>query len=347
MDEQPRRWRSDARASLTFWAIAALFGAVLAGLYVATEPLLLTFAAVLFGVSLRGLAEWLAGKIHRGVGLSLALCIAAGIGLGVASALWIVPQVGEQFTALSDLVARQYQQFQASVARSEIGQRLLGGSGELGNPMGYLGRAAGLLASAFGAIGAAVFVAFVALYIAMSPDVYRRGFLRLVPPRHRAQLGLVLEEQARALRRWMLGRLVSMTAVGVATSVGLWILGIPLPVALGLIAGLLGFIPNIGPIISAVPALLLATTMGLPHVAYVAALYLAINVADGYLLTPSIEKRAVNLPPALVLVMQLVFGTLWGFLGLALATPLLASAVVAIRKLYVQDVLEADDRDHR
>jgi predicted PurR-regulated permease PerM len=154
----------------------------------------------------------------------------------------------------------------------------------------------------------------------------------------------LLDALARTLRRWMLGRIASMTVVGCVTSLGLWLIGIPLALSLGMLAGALGFIPNIGPIVSSVPALLIAAAFGLPHVGYVIALYLGVNLIDGYVLTPWIQKRSVATPAALVLVAQLVFGALWGILGLMLAVPLLACLLVIVRKLYVEDVLESSER---
>jgi len=141
------------------------------------------------------------------------------------------------------------------------------------------------------------------------------------------------------------GRAILMVVNGVFTALGLWILGIPLALTLGTIAGLLNFVPNIGPIIAGVPAVLIAWTLGPVPALYVLLLYIFLQSLDGYVLTPLIQQRTVSLAPALTITAQLLFGVLAGTMGLLLATPLTAATLVLIRKLYLEDVLE--NRVHR
>ena len=130
-----------------------------------------------------------------------------------------------------------------------------------------------------------------------------------------------------------------MLIVGIATSVGLSMLGVPLALILGIIAGFLDFIPYLGPIMAGVPAVLLALSISPELALYTVLLFVGVQLVEGYLLQPLIEARAVDLPPALVIVMQLIFGTLFGFAGVALATPLAAGLAVLVRMLYIEDVL--------
>ncbi len=329
-----------ARGAATFWGIAVLFLIGLIVVRVAAQPLLLVFAALLFGTSLRGLAEWVACQLRWRVGVALAAVVIAMLALTVLSWIVIVPGLIGQLDELWATLTAAYDSARARWQHTEVGQRVFQGTDALGNPMQYVGQAAGILASAVGMIGSALFLTFVTIYFATAPEAYRRGLLQLVPPGRRARGAVVLDAIATMLRRWMLGRMVSMVAVGVATWGGLAALGIPLSFTLGLIAGVFGFVPNIGPIVSAVPALLIATTLGMPEVVSVGVLYIAINLLDGYLLTPMVEKRSVSTPPAVILVAQVVFGALWGVLGLTLATPLLATLIVFVQKLYVEDVLD-------
>lgn len=331
---------SNARAAVTFWGIAALFLALIVMVRVAAQPLLLVFASLLFATSLRGLAEWLSAKLRWQVKYTLAALIVGMIVVSALSWILIVPGLVDQGHELVAALQSAYADMRTRYADTTLGRVVFSETSAVSNPMQYAGHAAGILASAVGMIGTALFVAFVTVYFASAPEVYRRGLLQLVPMKRRARGANVLDETSRVLRRWMLGRLVSMTVVGLVTWAGLAIFGVPMAFALGLLAGVLGFVPNIGPIASAVPALLIAATMGLPSVAYVGGLYLAINLVDGYVLTPMIEKRSTATPPALVLIAQLVFGALWGVLGLTLATPLLAVIVVLVHKLYVEDTLE-------
>ncbi|WP_420473766.1 AI-2E family transporter [Noviherbaspirillum sp. ST9] len=141
---------------------------------------------------------------------------------------------------------------------------------------------------------------------------------------------------------WLRGKLLSMTVVGAATAIGLTILGVPLALALGLVAGLLDFIPYIGPVLAAIPALLIAFSQGPMLALYVILLFIVLQLLEGYLLLPLIERKTVSMPPALTITMQVLMGLAFGLAGIALATPLTAVVAVLVAMLYVEDVL--DDR---
>ena len=137
----------------------------------------------------------------------------------------------------------------------------------------------------------------------------------------------------------MLGRLVSMTTLGSVVAIGLWIIGVSLPAALGFLAGILTFVSYIGAFVSAVPSLLLAVSINLDLAVYVVLLYIVVHLIEGYIRVPLVQRRVVPLPPALTLSAQIILGVVAGFLGLLLATPLVAAAIVIIRMVYVEDVL--------
>jgi predicted PurR-regulated permease PerM len=144
------------------------------------------------------------------------------------------------------------------------------------------------------------------------------------------------------LARWLLGKLCLMCFVGLFTAVGLWLLGIPLVLSLALLAAALDFIPNIGPIVSAIPALLLALLSGPASALWVALLYLSVQFIESYILAPLVQHRAVSLPPALLISAQVILPMLFGFPGLLLATPITVLLLVVVRKLYIESVLEHD-----
>ena len=137
----------------------------------------------------------------------------------------------------------------------------------------------------------------------------------------------------------MLGRLVSITTLGFVVAIGLWIIGVPLPAALGFLAGILTFVPYIVAFVSAVPSLLLAVSINLDLAVYVVLLYIVVHLIEGYIRVPLVQRRVVPLPPALTLSAQIILGVVAGFLGLLLATPLVAAAIVIIRMVYVENVL--------
>ncbi|MBX6362591.1 MAG: AI-2E family transporter [Gemmatimonadetes bacterium] len=181
---------------------------------------------------------------------------------------------------------------------------------------------------------------FAGIYLAVNPSTYLAGMVRLAPRSSRPRLRGALEEVGATLRHWMVGAVTAMTVIGVMTGVGVWLLGVPAPYALALLAGLLEFIPIYGPILSAVPAILLALTVSLSKALWVVVLYIGIQHVESSLIHPLIMKRAVELPPALMILFQALMAILFGFLGLLLAVPLLSAMIVVVRRLYVEP--EAD-----
>lgn len=187
-----------------------------------------------------------------------------------------------------------------------------------------------------------MFIVFVGLYLAISPALYRDGFLRLVPPRHRPRGREVAAALRHALGWWIAGRALSMTVVGVLTLIGLGMLGIPAALPLAIIAGLFSFIPNIGPILSALPALLIGFMQSPTTALYVGLLYLGVQTVESYGITPIIQQRAVSIPPALLMTVQVLFGLLGGIVGLFLATPVTVAVITVIQMLYIRGVLDDD-----
>lgn len=194
-----------------------------------------------------------------------------------------------------------------------------------------------------------LFLVFAALYMAAEPDLYRRGVLWLVPPRGREQAQRVLDRVDYTLRHWLMGQLAAMAIVGVLIGLGLWALGAPLPLLGGAAAALLEFVPNVGPVVAAgVPTLLALAAEGRflsgPSLAMaVLLLFLLVQMLESYLLTPLIQRRVVELPPALLIVTQLAAGVLLGPIGVAIAAPLVASAMAVTRELFV---VGDPDREH-
>ena len=160
--------------------------------------------------------------------------------------------------------------------------------------------------------------------------------------RFRTRMAAILDELHDSLRGWLMGTLVLMIIVGTMTTVGLWTLGIPQPLALGIIAFFLEFVPYVGPILAAIPAILIAAGVGSREVLFVVLLYWAIQSIEGYVLSPLIYQRSIEIPPMLTIGAQVVLGTLLGVVGVIFATPLTACAMVLVQRLYIEDALGDD-----
>ncbi|HMQ29229.1 MAG TPA: AI-2E family transporter [Chloroflexaceae bacterium] len=334
---------SFARRALTAVGIGALVAALLLMLWSLVEVLLVIFAAVLFAVFLDGLRRQISERTPITPGWALAI-ITVGLLVLVALGVWLLaPGVGRQIAELEqtlpaslaalERLTHQYGWLQALLDETPPPTELMPGPAEL------LARATGIFSSALAALLGVLLVFVVALYLAATPRLYVEGLLRLVPVDRRPRARQVLEELGRTLWWWLVGRLLSMLAVGLMTALGLWLLGVPLALTLGLLAALLDFIPNVGPVLAALPGVLLALLQGPEQALAVLVLYIVIQQIESYLITPIVQQQTVKLPPALSILAVVLLGVLVGPLGLVLAAPIAAVALVLVRTLYVEDIL--------
>jgi len=197
----------------------------------------------------------------------------------------------------------------------------------------------GILQSTLLVAAGIVLVVFLAVYIAADPGVYRRGMLLLVPVERRDRFGELLTTLSGTLVTWFGTQLIAMVIIGVVTTVILALLGVRAAIPLGVIAGIFEFIPNVGPILAAIPAILMGFVDSPQQALVVVVVYWGIQFAENNLLIPWLMKEQLDLPPALTLVAQVVMAYVFGFLGLFVAIPLLATIVVAVRTFWVEDDL--------
>jgi len=307
--------------------------------------LLVTFAGVLLAVLLRSLAQLLQRRWALGNGAALAVvCVVLLVLLAGGAVLFAIP-LQAQVADMYDELPRAWQRLREQLASFPLGRRLLSQTQSGGQLAEVAAPAARQVMQAFSRtatfIGYVVLVLFTGLFLAAEPDVYRRGLLRLFPVQRRPRLREVLDEAGTSLQRWLVGRALLMLVITACTWIGLLLLGVPLAFALAVLAGLLTFIPNFGPVLSAIPAMLLALLQGPTTVLWVGLLYLALQTVESYTLEPWVMRKADDLPPALVIVGQLFLGVTLGALGLVLATPLIVVINVLVQRLYVEDVVEA------
>jgi predicted PurR-regulated permease PerM len=200
------------------------------------------------------------------------------------------------------------------------------------------------LASKFFSVSASFLEAFVVtviagFYLAAQPKLYRRGLNKLFPPPWRQIANETIDDVGDALRLWLLGELIQMVLIGVASTFAVWLIGLPSPLALGMIAGIAEFVPYLGPVVAAVPALLVATTQGIPALLWTAVAYIIIHQAEGNLVAPLIQRHMIFIPPAVMLLGIVTILFVFGTAAAIFAAPIAVIIFVAIEKLYLRDSL--------
>lgn len=195
-----------------------------------------------------------------------------------------------------------------------------------------------IFATTFGLVTSLLYIIFVGLFLAVDPKLYRRGLVSLFTPQSQTRVGNVLDQIGDQLYSWLGGRMLTMLITGLGTGVGLWLLGVPLAGSVGFITALLTFIPNVGAALAFLLAGLMGLSQGASTVIWVIGLYLLLQLIESNVLTPLIQQRQTSIPPALLLAFQLLLGMLTGFLGLMVATPLLAAGMVVVRETWQKRV---------
>ncbi len=325
--------------------VLLLFGLILGvtGLLITSvKVVLLVFAGILFGIFLNGISRWV--QDHTPISYRWSLMLVLSILLVVAGygIYRMGSMAGQQATELwaqlraaaIDLTERLQENPRLQdylPETSDLQARLAAG--------GFLPRLMHGLQWLLWGTTASLLIFFVGLYVAFSPGLYQSGLIRIFPQPHRPRATEVLGKLHTTLRYWITGRLISMTLIGVLTAFGMWLLGIPLPISLGVVAALLTFVPNIGPVLATLPQALLALKVGSDTVLYVLLFNVALQTLESYLITPMVQRYEVRLPPALTIFAQLLLSVWLGVIGLMMAAPLTAGTLVLVETLYLRDHL--------
>lgn len=301
--------------------------------------LLVLLAGVLFALALLGTSRWVARKTRLPFRVALA-AIAVLLVAGTATGLYFLGAgLAEQVdTLLRELPTAWHAAVDAIKRRPALAP--LAGPLDAAAPgkTPLTQSAASLLAGAGGAmemLGGAIVIFFIGVYGAAQPDAYVHVALALVPPAHRMRAARILIESRRELTRWLAGRAVAMVLVGVLVTVGLLWMKIPLAWSLGVVAGALTFVEYLGAFASAAPAMLLAFTRSPVYAVWVGVLFTGVHILEGYVLTPLLVRTTVKFPPAYTLAAQVILGSVFGVLGLTLATPVTILATILVRRLYL------------
>ncbi|MTE00147.1 AI-2E family transporter [Paracoccus sp. YIM 132242] len=312
-----------------------------------SNMLLLGFGAILVAIALRAGASFLHERLGLGIKAGVVAC-ALAVALVIAGIVaWAGPLISDQFRQLVGSLPAAWDQVNAWLSDSPVGQFLerrietasQNGEAPAGGLPSIFGYVTGTLTTVVGGAANLVLLVTVAIFLALNAPTYRNGALRLVSLSYRDRARQIADELGRSLGRWMAGQALDMLLVALATGLGLWLLDVPLALVLGLIAGLTNFIPYVGPFLSGIPAVLFALTQGFDLAIYVALLFVVIQQVEGNMLMPLIQRFAADLPPALTVLAIVAFGSLFGFAGIVLATPLLLVSIILVKRIYVEDVL--------
>ena len=307
-------------------------GVALLALFFLAQPLLLIFAGIVLASMLDGGTRLLGRVLPIGRGWRLAIVTIAAVGFLVWTFVYAGQTIAAQAEILRAVVTDQANRVLAwgnslGLVQGGVGMDQLGGQ-----LMGSLGRLGSAVSSALGAVTSLVMILVIGIFVAIEPRLYERGFAWMLPMRSRDSFYRTASSMGYTMRRLMAGRLIGMAVEGVGTWLLLWIGGVPMAALLGILTGLLAFIPNIGAIVSGVLIVLAGFSVSTDAGLWAIGVYLIVQTVDGYLIVPYVARKTVDLAPALVLGAQLLFGALFGLMGLALADPIIAMIKTALEQ---------------
>lgn len=325
---------SHARFAQRVLIAIALVVAALA-LWKMSKYLLLGFGGIVFAVVIRSAGNALARRLPISTPIASALVVLALIGSAVLALTLLGDEAARQFNALRDSLPETVSQLQKRLGASEMGRVVLSTLGDSMSGALSMSWMVNLASLVFDAATDLAIVLFIAVYLGISPRPYLRAALALVPPPHRTRTHATLHACGNDLRAWLLGQLVAMTFVGVLSAIGLWLVGVPNAIALGLLVGLLDFVPLIGPLLAAVPGVVLAYLDSPVTALYAIAVYVGVQQVEGAVIQPLAQRWAVELPPVIGLLAIVMAGALFGLPGVLFGVPLVVVLRVVLRRYWL------------
>lgn len=333
------------------WTTAAIFAFTVIVLLLIKSTfnvLLLVLAGSLIAIFFRALSS----KVERKTNWKESICVAISIIstlLILIAIFWLIgAKVQEQMVELANTLPKTVDMAKDRLNESDTGKKVLEElfSGQsMEKAQGFLQQ---FFQSTFGVLGDVYVVLFIGIFFTISPKTYINGIVQIVPVKGQHKAMEVLERLGGQLRKWLKGKLFSMSVVFILTAIGLAIIGMPLWLALAFLAGLISFIPNFGPLLALIPAVLIALMESPKTALLVLGLYILIQFIESNFITTAIQKKMINMPPALILIAQLFMGALTGAWGLVLATPVTLILIVLVQELYINNRSEEkttkDDR---
>lgn len=297
---------------------------------------LLVFAGTLIAVFFRGISRFIQKKTSWNKNLCVAISILGTLLIVAGMLLLIGAKVQAQATELMDTLPKTIENVRDRLNNSSIGQKFIErvtSQESMDKAQSFLGR---FFKSTFGILGDVYVILFIGIFFTISPGTYVNGLIQLIPKKGQDKARQISDKMNSQLFNWLKGKLFAMFVVFVLTAIGLAIIGMPLWLVLALFAGLISFVPNFGPLISLIPAVLVALMQSPLTAALVTGLYILVQFLESNFITPLVQKKLINTPLALIIISQLIMGVLTGGWGLVLATPLVVLVIVLVQELYLK-----------
>ena len=295
----------------------------------------LVLGGTLIATYFRGLANLIEKKTHWRSWIAMTISIGGTI-LLLTGIFWLIgSEAQNQMSQLSKTLPETYENAKDYLNRTWLGREAIDKISSAGN-----GKMTSVFSTffrtTFGILGDLYVILLIGAYLTAAPLLYTKGIKKLVPPKGREKAEAVLAHLGKSMKQWILGKLFAMLVVFVLTAIGLKILGMPMWLALAIIAGFLNFIPNFGPLLAMIPAVLVALSIDPQTALIVVGLYILVQFLESNLITPKIQQRLTSVPPALIITSQLIVASFAGIWGIALATPIILVVIILVRELHVK-----------
>ncbi|GAB2692076.1 AI-2E family transporter [Mucilaginibacter koreensis] len=298
--------------------------------------LLMVLAGTLIATYFHGLGDIIQRhtKTKRSVAMAGSVIITISI---IALLVWFLgTKISAQASTISRDIPALVEKAENQLRSTDIGNKIMDNFSGTDSQKKLYTTAQNFFSTSFGVVGDLYIIIFMGIFFSVSPSLYKDGVIMLIPKKARPDAICILDRITHTLKAWLKGMMLAMLIIATLSCIGLTIIGVPMGLALAVFAGLLNFIPNFGPVIAMAPAVLIALTMSFNTALTVAILYILIQTLESNIITPTIQKRMINIPPAVSLIGQLIMGSVSGALGIILAVPLIAILMIIIDELYVK-----------
>jgi predicted PurR-regulated permease PerM len=339
-ENQERTPATELTFSKKIWITGGIFSLIIVGLLLFKTlfgVFLLAVTGILLAVYFHGFSHLIHRKFHWPAGLCVFVSVLINIIL-LAGFFWFVgARLQKQLAELSDTLPQTIQNLKEQLSESDLGTKVLNYISNAQRTVKIESVAEKFFTGSFGVLSDLYVVLLFAIFFTADPMLYKKGFIRLLPPKAKQKGKKLLDELNAVLKKWIKAQIIGFFFIAVFTGIGLWILGMPLILTLALIAGILNFVPNFGPLIALIPAVLLGLMESPSTALIVACIYVGVQIIQSAVTQPIIQQKMVSLPPALTIFAQVALGMVAGFWGVLLASPIVVIILKVVNRLCVEN----------